>query len=419
MAERTEAQQRQFQKKLDALRKILTEMDKAIEERDVAKVSDIVNVKLGKANQQLKGEKSSDVLGLLNILIQQITNEMKPENGLEADEIRDLVNIRNIIIKGKEPFQKTEDIVKALTAKGFSKEELKTNKENKKSENLRTIEAAEEADKVLAEESLYVEMNYIDPIKENQEAIKKIQKIKDQKDTLALLDPTMDAATIDSMKGNIRTIMSELSADGIDISGLSGFESDLSLVDSYVSLKIFELQSKSNRIAIKMSRDAKLPDDIKNGVVDVNSLNKKYEELIGKRQKVSTKITKLKMENDQIDKTIKSLEKEEFLKNVAYNDDGTSKSDWEIFNTVDGNADMTRMAQQRVETFFSNPNNRKIFPKLRDRMDYYKENGYGGVGAFFKAIFSTTKRTKRLAEQNEKVKVGKEVAEQASEKNKC
>lgn len=127
--------QEQLDKVVAAYEKILKELDNAIEQRDLAKAQDIVDNKLGRFNKKQKGLTNTAILESLNDRVKKITEEMKPENGLDTDEIKELIEIRKKIKNGKEPFQKTDEIIKTLTGKGVTQEELKARKQDQKRDN--------------------------------------------------------------------------------------------------------------------------------------------------------------------------------------------------------------------------------------------------------------------------------------------
>lgn len=413
--------QEQLDKVVAAYEKILKELDNAIEQRDLAKAEEIVDNKLVKFNKKQKGMTNTAILESLNNRVKKITEEMKSENGLDTDEIKELADIRKKIMRGKEPFQKTEEIIKTLTAKGVTQEELKGRKEDQKRDNQFKINGITEINNKLSTGIADIEMRYIDPIKDNENSIKIIKDMHRAKSVLKSLDPAMDGDRINATKAQIRSFISDLSSKGIDVTGLDGFESDLSVIDTFMGTKIRELETKNIDIASKMAKDVSISGDLRSmfslySVKDVNSLKEKYSDMTNTRQKNVTKIRTLENENVQIDDTIVKMQKEEILKNIAYEADGNEKDENIIAGTVLSNPQMRAEVNGIVETMFSNPNNRTFFPKLRDRMDYYKENGDGGFKAFFKAVFNSTNKTKMLATRSEAAKFGKNASDIAIDK---
>lgn len=412
--------QEQLDKVIAAYEKILKELDNAIEQRDLAKAQDIVDNKLERFNKRQKGLTNTAILNSLNDRINKITEEMKPDKDLDADEIKELADIRKKIMDGKEPFQQTEEIIKALTAKGVTQEELKARKQDQKSDNQFKINGIKEVNNKLSTGIADIEMRYIDPIKDNENSIKIITDIHRAKSVLESLNPAMDGDRINETKAQIKSMISQLSSKGIDVTGLNGFESDLSLIDTFMGDKILELETKNTDIASRMMRDTSIPGELRSqfslhSVSDVNALKEKYGEMTNVRQKNATKIRVLESENKQIDDTVGKMEADMVLQNIAYEADGTEKDKNIVANTVLSNPQMRAEVDGMVETLFSNPNNRKIFPKLRDRMDYYKENGSNGFQAFFKAMFSSTNKTKRLATRTEAARFGKMASDKATE----
>lgn len=413
--------QEQLDKVVAAYEKILKELDDAIEQRDLAKAQDIVENKLGRFNKKQKGLTNTNILKSLNDRIKKITEEMKPENGLDTDEIKELADIRKKIMDGKEPFQQTEEIIKTLTGKGVTQEELKARKQDQKRDNQFKINGITEVNNKLSTGIADIEMRYIDPIKDNENSIKIIKDMQRAKSVLQSLDPAMDGDRINATKVQIKSIISQLSSKGIDVTGLKGFEADLSLIDTFVGDKTRELETKNTDIASRMARDTSISGDLRSqfalhSVRDLNSLKEKYSDMTATRQKNATKIRTLENENVQIDNTVEKMEKDEIIKNIAYEADGSEKDENIVANTVLSNSQMKAEVDGMVETLFSNPNNRIFFPKLRDRMDYYKENGSNGFQAFFKAMFSSTNKTKKLATRTEAARFGKHVSDMAIDK---
>lgn len=396
------------------LEKVLKQLDSAIEDRDLAKVDEAVT-KAQKFNKTSEGEKYEEILAKLDDRIKKIAEEIKPDNGLDIDERKDLADIKKKIKDGKDPFQKTKAVVDSLSKKGINQEDLKLYKEAQKNDNIAQIEAIKENNKNLAIDIANVETRYISKIEKNDEAIKIIQDINKQKDLLEALDPSTDAESINATKASIKDKISELATKGVNVNAIQNFESNPSVIDTFESTKIGELNAESNAIAQGITTDRNISgitwDQYGLGsVTNAKDLKDKYKEMVGARQKNASKITTLEAENRHIDKTVKTLEKEEQIKGIAYNEDGTERSESEIARTVLNN-DSNR---QRIEEAVNNKFDGNFFKRFGARMDYYKETqGVGSFRAFWKAFASKTKNVKRIATASEAVRTGKGIANKA------
>ena len=122
-----------------ALKEILDKLDKAIVEagKDAnnVKMTDVTKIlqsNLVKMNKRYDGNGYDVILAKLDKRIAYITEKVKTDKKLDVEEAKKLAEIRKEIQKGKEPFQKTSDVIKSLEAKGYSKEELRNRKEAQK-----------------------------------------------------------------------------------------------------------------------------------------------------------------------------------------------------------------------------------------------------------------------------------------------
>lgn len=396
------------------LEKVLKQLDDAIEDRDLAKVDEAI-IKAQKFNKISEGKKYEEILEGLNDRIKKIAEEIKPDNELDVDERKDLAGIKKKIKDGKDPFQKTKKVVDSLSKKGVNQEDLKLYKETQKNDNIAQIEAIKENNKELAISIQDIEIRYIAKIEKNDESIKIIQDIKKQKDLLESLDPSTDAELINATKVGIKDKISELAAKGVNVNAIQNFESNPSVIDAFESTKIGELNNESNTIAQGITQDKYISGLVWNqydlaSVTNAKDLKDKYKEMVGTRQKNASKITTLEAENRHIDNTIRTLEKEEKIKGIAYNEDGTERLESEIARTVLNN-DSTR---QRIENSVNNRFDGNFFKRFGARMDYYKEiQGVGSFKAFWKAFASKTKNVKTIATASEAVRTGRGMADKA------
>ena len=95
-------------------------------------VTKILQSNLVKMNKRYDGNGYDVILAKLDKRIAYITEKVKTDKKLDVEEAKKLAEIRKEIQKGKEPFQKTSDVIKSLEAKGYSKEELRNRKKHKK-----------------------------------------------------------------------------------------------------------------------------------------------------------------------------------------------------------------------------------------------------------------------------------------------
>ena len=118
------------------LEKILKDLDSAIEDIDLKKAMEQV-IKIGELNEKTEGQANDVMLAELEKRIQEITDEINSsESGLEADEAKELTDIRNILKDNKEPFQQIENVVESLSNKGITQEDLKNYKKTQINDNL-------------------------------------------------------------------------------------------------------------------------------------------------------------------------------------------------------------------------------------------------------------------------------------------
>ena len=95
------------------------------------------------------------------------------------------------------------------------------------------------------------------------------------------LDPQMDKDRIKELKDEIKSNISQLSARGLDVTSLNGFESNLNLIDNFANTQVPIIEQNSRNIAINMATDKTIPSDLRNqfnlgSVRDVKSLEEKY-----------------------------------------------------------------------------------------------------------------------------------------------
>lgn len=397
------------------LEKILKELDNAIEDIDLTKV-DAAITKAQKFNKTTEGKINEGILIKLNDRIKKIAEDIKIGDGLDVYDKIQLATIKGKIISGKDPFQKTKDVVDNLSKKGINQDDLKQYKETQKNDNIVQIEAMKVTNQELAVGIADIEMRYMEKIENNDVAIKIIKDIKKQKDLLVSLDPSTDAETISATKTNIKSKISELASRGVDVTSIQRFEANPSVIDVFETTKIGELESNSNNVALTIATDTSIAPKIiaqyeLDSVSNAKELKDKYKEMVGTRQKTASKITTLEAENRQIEDTIKELDKEERLKTYAYNDDGSLKSESDIARAVLGNNTTKQKIEERISEKFDS---RNPFKRFGARMDYYKEtNSVGGFKAFWMAFASRTKTVKRIATKSEAARVGKGISDQA------
>lgn len=392
------------------LEKVLKKLDEAIENRDSIKVAQQIK-EVKTLNEKSEGQQNDTILAELEIRINDIVQEINTNEELEADELRDLAQVRNAMKSGKDPFAKTKKVVDSLSEKGVTQEDIRKYKETQKNDNLTQIEGIKVANKDLSVKIADIEMRYIDKIENNDAAIKIIEEIKKQKDVLASLDSTTDATRISATNSKIKDKISELASKGVDVSSIQNFESNPGVIDTFHASKIAELRTNSDTLAVEITSDRSIQDRVKvqyglDSVTNAKDLKDRYKEMVGTRQKYSTKVTTLEAENRQIDKTIKELDREEQGYGM-YDEDGNRKTDREIAEKVLNDKRYGPIIERVVNEKFGGG----IFKRLGARMDYYKETEeVGSVRAFFKALTTKTKTIKRLVAGTQAIQIGREIS---------
>ena len=206
------------------LEKILKDLDSAIEDIDLKKAMEQV-IKIGELNEKTEGQANDVMLAELEKRIQEITDEINSsESGLEADEAKELTDIRNILKDNKEPFQQIENVVESLSNKGITQEDLKNYKKTQINDNLAQIVGLKENNKELAIRISNIEMRYIEKIENNEASIDIMKEIEKEINLLLQLDPNTDAPKLNMTKSNIRNKISELSSKGVDVSSIENLD---------------------------------------------------------------------------------------------------------------------------------------------------------------------------------------------------
>ena len=188
----------------ERLEGVLKKLDQAIDYRDMTDVQKALE-EAKKLNKSSDGITNEVLLEELQERIKKIAEEIKPNNGLDEDERIELNKIKKEIKAGKDPFEKTKAVVDSLSKKGVNQEDLKSYKEQQKYDNAVQIEAVKANTQELANVITNIEMMYIEPIQNNDEAIKIIKEIQKEKEFLENLDSSTDAETISASKSTIRT----------------------------------------------------------------------------------------------------------------------------------------------------------------------------------------------------------------------
>lgn len=389
------------------LNKVLDDLNNAIEDRDLVKVEEAMK-KIKETNKKTEGQANDAILTILDERIAEIVKDIKSTT--DIDEKKDLVDIKAKIRAGKDPFEKTKAVVESLSKKGVNQDDLKMYKEQQKNDNTTQIDAIKANNQELAVGIADIEMRYIDKIEPNDEAIKILDEIKNQKDYLVKLVNPEDVEEKRATESIIKTKISELSSKGVNVSAIQNFESNPSVIDGFVTSEKSGLEAKSDAIATGIATDTTIPAKMinqygLNGISNAKDLKAKYKEMVGTRQKNVSKIATLEAENRQIDKTIKTLNKEEEIKNIAYDEKGNVKSSSEIARAVLSNDIQRQKIEERVNNKFDSKN---PFKRFGARMNYYQEmdEDMGKFKAFWKAFTSSTKSVKRIATNSAAVKTG-------------
>ena len=408
-----------------ALKEILDKLDKAIVEAGkdannvkMADVTKILQSNLVKMNKRYDGNGYDVILAKLDKRIADITEKVRTDKKLDVAEAKKLAEIRKEIQKGKEPFQKTRDVIKSLEAKGYSKEELRNRKEAQKIDKTAQMKANQKMTEDLAFGMADIEAKYINPINQNKESCKIITEMAKKRVLIDTLDPQMDKDRIKELKDEIKSNISQLSARGLDVTSLNGFESNLNLIDNFANTQVPIIEQNSRNIAINMATDKTIPSDLRNqfnlgSVRDVKSLEEKYNNMSQTRMSYATKAVTLKNEIDQIDNIIKEMKRDDYLKSVAYKSDGTLKSNDEIADEVFYNPKMVDEIEDRLTEKYGDG----LFRSFRSRKNYYKEQEgkgiFASIKATWKALFNSSNKVALLASRTEAAKYGKDGADKA------
>ncbi len=388
------------------LEKILKDLDSAIEDIDLKKAMEQV-IKIGELNEKTEGQANDVMLAELEKRIQEITDEINSsESGLEADEAKELTDIRNILKDNKEPFQQIENVVESLSNKGITQEDLKNYKKTQINDNLAQIVGLKENNKELAIRISNIEMRYIEKIENNEASIDIMKEIEKEINLLLQLDPNTDAPKLNMTKSNIRNKISELSSKGVDVSSIENLdlESCAGDIKLFCTIKIGELKKDNDALAAKIPQDQSIPYSFKaqfelNTVTNAKDLKDKYKEMVGVRQKNAAKITTLEAENKEIGKTIRTLEKEEQIKEIAYNKDGTEKSPLDMISSIYENATYRQEIDEQTEQVMDEKFGGKFRNRFRAKKEYYKNTeNVGRFKAFFKALFTRTPKIRMIEE---------------------
>lgn len=398
------------------LEKVLKDLDNAIEDRELKKA--ISAIKSAKdLNKNSEGQRNDDILAELEERVKEITEEIKEDGDLKAKEIEDLKNIRKTIEDGSEPFKNIKTVVDSLEKKDFSQEDLKQYKENQKTDNLAQIEGIKQKNLEVQNVVVDLENTYIEKIDNNDAALKILQQIEENKKKLDALEEGKDDEAIKRVKSDIKNEISEIASIGVDVSSVQDFESKPGVIDTFVTKKDSELKAASNKLAMLAVNDSAIPDSYKQqydfaNIKNAKDLKDRYQKIVGTRQKNSLKITTLEAENKQIDKTIKTLEKEQEIQNIAYTKEGYMKSAEQIQQAVLSKDN----ARESIDKLLSNRFDFKSpLKRFGARMDYYQEaQGIGKFKAFWKAFTSKTKNVKRIAESSIAVEMGVAMANKAT-----
>lgn len=402
----------------EKLEEILKALDEAIEDMDKAKVDELLGNKgIDKVDKLAKRSNYEDIIKGLEERVAKITDEINNNTDLDKDDINELLDIRGKITTKKQPFEKTKQVIENLSKKGITHEDLKEYKQIKKQDNETEIETTKKFNQELNKEIQYVGFNYMEKIEENDQAIKIMEEMEKQKKLLEKLNPNTDKAAYDRIKSNMSSQISYLSSIGIDVTSIQNFENDLKSIDAFCSAQVPALKLASDSLAKQAATEFGNLNALSNkfgldSVKDAQQLKDTYKKMIAERQKNSTKIVKLENENKEIEKTIKNMEKEEISETIGYDSDGNPKDQEDVINNVWSNDELRNSVEQEVDKIFIN--DKKLFPRFRNRMNYFKEyEELSTIKAFMKAVRTSTKRTKMLAKRNLAYNKGMDVADNA------
>lgn len=432
------------------LKKVLEDLDKAIEDRDVAKVEkaiqdagDLNKKSEGKiyeipiksdSEQQETGKLQERVYEYINKQlehrIQEIAEELHPSQGLDDDERLELAQIRKKIFEKKQSFDKIEKAIETLSKdENISQEDLKQYKEQQKEDNLMQIDVMKENIQQMTKSMIDIEMRYVKPIEEYIASKDIIEKIFKKRNTIKNMQKTGIDETVNATMSEIEDLLSKLSSKGIDVSKCQDFQTNLSKLNDLTNQKT-ALNASISQMISDIKTDPKIPDEWKQKFKDIKGdvdLKNKYKEIVRERQKVTSEIVKLQAENRQIDKTIQMLEREKDTESIAYKEDGTLKSDSQIARIILSNENEKERVNEIIEARKFDSKN--PFTRFVAKMNYYKdaqvkETGSKGLKAFFKnvknnanvffrALTSDAKDIKMIAAQSVAAYIGKDYANKA------
>ena len=130
--------------------------------------------------------------------------------------------------------------------------------------------------------------------------------------------------------------------------------------------------------------------------------------MVGIRQKNASKITTLTAENRQIDKTIQTLEKEQQIANMLYDENGNLKDDTELGTEVLTN---NRRIRNEIEAEMDDKFGGGFFKRFGARMDYFKSTeNVGSIGAFWRALRTKTANIKQITSTAKATQIGRDIA---------
>lgn len=395
------------------LEKVWKDLDKAIEKQDMDKVKSAIE-SAQKLNEKTEGESNQKIITELEEKIEQIAKDIHPDSELEPDERIELIKIKGEIKKAITPFKNIEEIVEKLSKESMNQEDLKEYKEQQKEENTVKIDALKENSEQLTKSMINIEMKYLEPIKNNQESIKILNRIFKEIDVIKTAYQHGDTETIAAENSKISSWLSELESKGVDISQTAGFEGNFHKL--YTLNHIANtLKSDNEKIAQALTKDTMISPELiqqyqLDQIKDDKELMKKYGEMKKMGQKYMSKIRILQAENKQIDETIQMLDEEKELRNIAYNENGSEKSKLTVGNTVLQNQTYKDEIEKRIDNRFRA--RRGPFKNTRAKWRYYKEiEGNGWLKALWNAATHKTKKVKRLAVFDEAINEGKSLSQ--------
>ena len=432
----------------EKLEKLLKDLDKAINDRDLAKVEkamkeaqdfnkksegEIYEIPIRtssseqKSDEQKSGEQQETgvlrerIYEYLNKQleqrIQKIAEELHPSQELDDQEKNELADIRKKLIDQKTSFEKMEKVIETLSRnESTNQEDLKQYKEQQKEENLIRINLQKEKAEKFTEKMMYIETTYLNPIEKHKEIREIIEQIFDKKSFIEKIQGTgVDEIVNDTML-EIDDLLSKLSSKGIDVSKCN---TQALSFNALSTVKKDAINSIGDLISA-IQKDSNLSSEWRNqfkGIQGDINLKSTYKKFVRERQELVTEIAKLQAENKQIDKTIQILEREENYKNVAYNEDGTLKTDSEIARAVLSSQEGKEYVEQSID--IRKFDSKSLFKKFGAKRNYYKralnyEKGFlNSIKIFFKSFFGNTQDIKMLARESMATYLGKQYADNA------